>query len=163
MNNPPQVVNLPVRDDPYASYRVPPGTAAAAEPALVPLPTQLDALQQDAQVPGSVPQWPEGAPELRPLFALPFDERADAMDRFAEAQDIYKTLEDREEGAPVQPREAAKLYRAYARLDAFLLSVAVDPEAYRRWVGRWDDKQFSDLWLAYNARMSPGEAKRSSS
>lgn len=145
----------------YADYQVPPGTAqvAAAQAAE---PTTLDQLQADAQAPeAKLPEWPEGAPELRPLMRLPWGPRAEAMELFADLQatEFPEAKKDDKVGAA----EAAVMYRLFDKLDRFLLSVAADPVAYGSWPGRYDDALFSQLWAAYQARMSPGEAERSSS
>jgi hypothetical protein len=107
------------------------------------------------------PPWPEGAPELRPLMSLPFAERADAMDMFDGIRQIAEDFPAK--GTQIGPAEAAKMYRALARLDDFLMVVAADKTAYANWPGRHDDARFSELWSVYEARMQPGEAPSSSS
>lgn len=145
------------------AYRGPTETAA---PSLRPVsePTATDRIQQDAETPGALPAWPDGAPELRPLMRLPFGERARAMDLMDEVQTLAAQLEKLQKSdADVTPATAALMYRTYAKLDELLSSVAVDRAAYEAWDGRWDDTLFGQLWAAYQARMNPGEASRSSS
>lgn len=156
MSNP----DLGVYGDPDSGFSVPNGTAKLAAVSEPPAPTMTDKLQADAQV--NVPDWPPGAPELRPLMRLPFDERADAFARFAEVQALGD-LAQLKEGEQASASKIAQMYRAYAKLDSFLRTVAVDPGEYERWDGRWDDERFGKLWSAYQARMTPGEASRSSS
>lgn len=152
----------------YAGYQVPEGTAEVVQ-AEAATPTTLDEFQRDAGTPKALPEWPEDAPELRPLMRLPYDERADAMDAFAEVQALQAQAEAARkaaEGSGAQdasPAQAAMYYRTFAKLDKLLTTVAVDKTAYEQWPGRWRDDQFTQLWQAYQARMSPGEASRSSS
>ena len=147
----------------YAGYAVPPGTTGIAREQAVqpPQPTTTDELQRDADTPGALPEWPEGAPALRPLHQLPFDQRADAMEAFAEIQGMQAQLP--KAGTEVGLTQAAVMYRVYAKLDRFLVTVAEDRAYYEAWDGRWDDVRFGKLWAAYQARMSPGEASGSSS
>jgi hypothetical protein len=139
-------------------FTVPPGTAQATAKE----PTQLDQIAEDAAAADEIPEWPEGAPELRPLMSLPFLQRAEAMEAFAEIEKLSRDL-NLKKGDEVDLGQAAVMYRALARVDEFLTTVAEQPEAYLAWEGRHNDQLFGQLWAAYQARMQPGEAGRSSS
>jgi len=168
----PRTVHLPGDGpDPNGSYQVPSGTAEQAALASLrpvqeppPQPTATDRIQQDAETPDALPDWPENAPELKPLMRLPFGARAVAMDLFTEVQSLANALEAAQKiSTEVTPAQAAAMYRTYDKLDQLMLSVAVNRDAYEAWEGRWDDALFGQLWAAYQARMNPGEASRSSS
>lgn len=146
-----------------AEYRVPPGTAQqAAQQAEPPQPTIIDAIASDAQAaqPAKV-EFPPGAPKLRPIHQLPFRERGNAMRLFGELQKIQSPAE----GEQPSFDQIADMYDGLARIDDFLAAVAVDADAYRKWVAGPgnDEGVFAQLWNAYSNQSQPGEASSSSS
>jgi hypothetical protein len=147
---------------PNTGYLVPPGLAKQAEQQRqaeeTPKPTATDFIAQDA----APPEYPEGSPELVPLYKLSFSKRADAMDSFAKLEKMDVGLK---EGEELTMSKVAEQYRALAEIDKFLASVAVNAEDYYRWIAGpgLDETTFGQLWAAYQARMQPGEAQRSSS
>lgn len=129
-------------------------------------PSMVDVIAEDARAAlaeqaAQVPDWPAGAPKLRPLMRLGFAQRAEAMELYA---DIERSLGDMpNQGDQVGPAEAAKMYRVMAKMDKLLAAVADNPDLYRAWVGNNDDAAFGQLFSAYMSRMQPGEASSSSS
>jgi len=147
------------------NFSLPPGMRDAAEQAAQqpePEPTIIDAIASDAQAaqPAKV-EFPPGAPKLRPIHQLPFRERGNAMRLFGELQKIQGP------GEGEQPSfdQIADMFEGLARIDDFLAAVAVDANAYRKWVaGPGNDEEvFAQLWNAYSNQSQPGEASSSSS
>jgi len=144
----------------HGGYTVAPGLAAqAAREAEGPKPQLSDVIAQDA----APPEFPPGCPEFRPLYKLSFLDKAAAFELFDAVEEVGKTEIMPKKGEPVSGRQAAVMYRALAKIDDFLMFVAVDKEAYSSWEGRHNDTMFSQAWAAYQARMQPGEAVSSSS
>jgi hypothetical protein len=142
-------------DEPQPVQHVAP---ASVPPLNDPAPTATDRLQTQA-----APSWPANAPKLRPLMRLPFRERATAMRAFAEIQKELDGGAISAKGSQVGPEQAATMFDAMAKMDDFLASVAVDADLYRAWVGNASDDEFGQLFTAYVAWGSPGEAPSSSS
>lgn len=120
-------------------------------------PDVVDELQAEVAV------WPENAPEMRPLLRLPFAQRAEAMERFADVQSAIQAGDMPKKGDTVGAEHAARMYRVLAKMDHFLTTVAADIPAYKAWVDDASDEEFGNLFSAYMAKFSPGEASSSTS
>jgi hypothetical protein len=155
----------PVR---HPRYLVPPGLArqAAAEAAAEAKPetaSMVDAVAEDTK---AKTEWPENCPAMRPLFKLPFRQRGTAMKLFREIEKSQAAMPEREEGDPVTLEYMEATYENLARMDDFLVTCAVDPDAYRAWVldgAGAEEGIFVQFWNAFTERMQPGEAYGSSS
>lgn len=142
-----------------AKWSAPDGLAeqAAEQAVKAPEATTTDMIQADA----TPPEYPAGAPELRPYMRLRFLERAEYMEKldplWAKVQALPK------QGDEAGPKEAATMYRTLAEIDDLMRGVAVDLDAYDAWVAIASDAQFMQLFSAYIAGSQPGEAAGSSS
>lgn len=144
-------------------YRARPNTALAAPASSpeTPAPELAKPSTTETLRAAAAPSWPEGAPKLRPLMRLPFAERAEAMELFAAIEADWQNMPAK--GSSVTTAQAAKMYRAMAKMSRYLESVAEDPVAYRAWVADKNDEDFGALFTAYLGWSSPGEADSSSS
>lgn len=141
-------------------FQVPPGTATDAAKGTAPAePTTIDRLAEDA----NLPDYPDGAPELLPYLKLPFYKRAEAMRMLAALREAYKNAKMPEKDTEVGPEHAAEWFEFLGKMDDFLRFVAVDVDAYNKWVAHASDADFSRLFNAYNVRCQPGEASSSAS
>ena len=140
-------------------WTAPEGTAAhaAAQAEQQPKHSAAEALAQDA----NPPEYPPGAPELRPYMRLPRRERAEFFVQLDPLQEKVSRMPA--QGTSIGLREAAEMYQTMADIEDLLRTVAVDQTEFDAWVVEADDKAFMELFTAYFARSQPGEAARSSS
>lgn len=154
-------------------------------------PDAVDQLADDAAA--ETLEYPEGAPELLPVLALPRMRRADAYEVLGHIQDQQrqvKQLERDDEGEPtgdpdlddglteedaelkpveLDPLSYGAQYRVVAYIEQYLGVVAKSPKAYAAWVAGPngnDGVSDADLVKTFNVymrRSQPGEAASSTS
>lgn len=144
----------------HGGYTVAPGLAAqAAKEAEGPKPAVSDVIANEAEP----PQFPAGCPEFRPLHRLGFLEKAQAFELYDIVAKTSESMGSAKKGDQIDGQRAAAYYRLLAKIDEFLLFVAVDTAAYESWEGRTDETLFGQAWSAYQGNAQPGEAASSSS
>lgn len=139
-------------------------TAASADSA----PSVTEELAADAA--SDKVEYPEGAPELLPVLALPRLKRADyyeAMSAVAVAQKATKldAFDDKAGDRPVEVKltQMAGFTRLVGAIEDLLAIVAVDLDAFRAWSAKVPDAELVQLFNAYQAATQPGEASSSAS
>jgi len=153
--------------------------------------TEPDAVDQLAdEAAAETLEYPEGAPELLPVLALPRMRRADAYEVLGHIQDQQRQVkqlerdddddldsddaDEQNEDAELKPVELDPLsygaqYRVVAYIEQYLGVVAKSPKAYAAWVaGPNGDDGVSDADLVktfnvYMRKAQPGEAASSTS
>lgn len=135
----------------------------------------VDQMAEDAEAVTTPPEFPPGAPELKPLLAIrPRSRRAEFKRRYAEIAEQKPLIEAaQKESAKLKQgsdeRYAAEL-RLWAQMDDFYEKVdgalrlaAIDEDAYTKWSDEVGDEDLAQTFSAYQARTQPGEAPSSTS
>ena len=148
-------------------------------------PDPVDQLAED--VAAETLEYPEGAPELLPVLALPRMRRADAYEALGHIQDEQRRVkraepdvnngqeppedvnevgeDSNDEVKPVEldPLSYGAQYRVVAYIEQYLGVVAADVKAFDRWKTRVTDADLVKTFNVYMKRTQPGEAASSTS
>ena len=132
-----------------------------------------DSLAQD--VADEKLEYPEGAPTLIPMLALPRMRRADAYDALGQItrwqREVRESQPDEDteppaEGEDEKPREIdpasyGAQYRVVAYVEEYLRSVAANEKVFNIWAAQVDDGDLIKTFNVYLKKTQPGEAESS--
>lgn len=135
----------------------------------------VDQMAEDAEAVTAPPEFPAGAPDLKPLLAIrPRSRRAEFKRRYAEIAEQKPGMEVAQKAAAKLKQGSDERYAAelrlwaqmddfYDKVDAALRLAAIDPDAYAAWSDAVSDEDLAQTFSAYQARTQPGEAPSSTS